>query len=408
MSCHRASREDCSVVKTMDQTQKDSPVSSISPVVYAAAGALLGGAAAAFAFRGRSFHRAEQLATDKAVRQVMEAMNSSIHGLRQEVQQSVSSAESRLGSKLQTQERAIAQGMSSHYKDLGSRLDTVNAARTELSGMSRKMEDLQTIFLSPKRRGTFGELQLEALIADVMHPGSFQFQASLPNGKRPDCLLRLSQPIGNLAIDSKFPMDSFLELSTATDASTKALARKKLSDHLRKHVKDIADKYIIPGETADCAILFLPSEAIFAELVEHHAAIVTEAHQARVWIASPTTLMAVLTTMRGVVRGMAVSERADAIVSEVGAIVQDLDRLIARAEKVERNIETARENFRLLRISMDKVQRRKQKLDLLHDTDEEVPSLASLATLPSRVNGEAKVHDRQEQSELKKQSASEG
>jgi len=398
----------------MTQVSENTPAQSASPASYAIAGALLGGAAAVFVLRGRggaSLQRVtEQAATDKAVQQAVESMNSALQGIRQEVQQSVSSAESRLGSKLQTQERAIVHGMSSHYKDLGSRLDTVNAARTELSGMSRKMDDLQTIFISPKRRGAFGELQLEAIISDVMHPGSYQFQATLSNGKRPDCLLKLPQPIGNLVIDSKFPMDSFVELSkipqalTVTTDSSDAVvaARKKLSDNLRKHIKDIADKYILPGETADCALLFLPSEAIFAEIIEHHAAIVTEAHQARVWIASPTTLMGVLTTMRGVVRGMAVSERADAIVSEVGAIIKDVDRLIARSEKVEKHVEGARENLRLMRISIEKVQRRKQKLDLLNDEVGETPLVSSVSPPDSpvsahlSVNGEAKLDEEEE------------
>ncbi len=369
-----------------------------SPASFVAAGAFIGGAAATFALRGRGgamFQRGVD--QEKAVKQAMESMNSALNGLRHDVQQSVANTESRISSKLQTQERAIVHGLSSHYKDLNTRLDTVNAARNELSGMSRKMDALQTIFISPKRRGAFGELQLEGIISDVMHPGSFQFQATLSNGKRPDCLLKLPPPIGNLAIDSKFPMDSFLELSkvpvASLDAKTESpdllAARKKLSDNLLKHVKDIADKYIIPGETADCALLFLPSEAIFCEIVERHASIITEAHKLRVWIACPTTLMAVLTTMRGVVRGMAVNERADAIVSEVGAILEDIDRLVARAEKVERNVENARENLRQMRISIDKVTRKKEKLDSLNDYRGEI--MVQNASKPPciRVNGEA-------------------
>lgn len=188
-----------------------------SPVSFVVAGAFIGGAAATFALRGRGgamFQRGVD--QEKTVKQAMETMHLALNGLRQDVQQSVTSAESRLGGKLQTQERAIVHGLSSHYKDLNTRLDTVNAARNELSSMSRKMDDLQTIFISPKRRGAFGELQLEGIISDVMHPGSFQFQATLSNGKRPDCLLKLPPPIGNLAIDSKFPMDSFRTLQGAT------------------------------------------------------------------------------------------------------------------------------------------------------------------------------------------------
>lgn len=180
-------------------------------------------------------------------------------------------------------------------------------------------------------------------------------------------------------------------LDAKTDSPDLLAARKKLSDNLRKHVKDIADKYIIPGETADCALLFLPSEAIFCEIVEHHVSIITDAHKLRVWIACPTTLMAVLTTMRGVVRGMAVNERADAIVSEVGGILSDIERLVARAEKVERNVENARENLRQMRISVDKVVRKKEKLDSLNEDGGERMVLGPSTPSRVRVNGEARA-----------------
>jgi len=396
------------------QTTVPKEPSGSSATTYAIAGAMIGGAAAALVLRGRgtilqrmattTTTNASSPAEQTAVLQAVQTMNTSF----KELQQSVSLTESRLGTKLQTQERAISQSMGSHYKDLNHRLDTINAARTELSGMARKTDDLQTIFISPRRRGAFGELQLEAIIADVMHPGSYEFQSTLLNGKRPDCLLRLPHPIGNLCIDSKFPMDSFIELTNVAtnsaqellvraDTPEMAAARKKLSQNLRKHVRDIAEKYIVPGETADCALLFLPSEAIFAEIVEHHSNIVTEAHRTNVWIACPTTLMAVLTTMRGVVRGIQVSERADAIVAQVGAIIQDVDRLITRSEKVEKNVENALENLRLMRVSSNKVRRGKEKLDVLHEKEEDEVSSSTLLPTAQASDEETSDDDQGEQ-----------
>mmetsp|Transcript_7054 Transcript_7054/g.14708 ORF Transcript_7054/g.14708 Transcript_7054/m.14708 type:complete len:369 (-) Transcript_7054:253-1359(-) len=331
---------------------------SSSPASFVvAAGAFISGAAVAtLALRGRGgaimmFQRSAVDQEKAIIKQAMESMNSTLDGLRQDVQQTVA-----------------------------------NAARAELSGVSRKMDNLETIFISPKRRGAFGELQLEGIISNVFPRSSFQFEPTLSNGKKPDCLLKLPQPIGDLAIDSKFPMKSFLELSKiplpSLDAKAESpelvAARKDFSANLIKHVKDIADRYIIPGETADSALLFVPSEALFLEIVEHHASVVTKAYQLHVWIAGPTTLMAVLTTMRGVVRGIAVNERTDAIVSELKAILEDVDALEKLAKTTNSSIETIGKRFGKVQLVIDKMLRKKEMLDSLdRDVDDVIASSPS-------------------------------
>lgn len=320
--------------------------------------------------------RVEQSAA--AVRQLSEIQSS----LRR-MEKVLPESESRLGSRLQEQERHISSGMSSHYSRLNKSLEVVHAYGQSLMEATGKIDELQSIFHSPRTRGLVGEMQLEALVKDAWPPHCYAFQSRLSNGSRPDCVLKLPHPIGNLIIDSKFPLDAFRDMQQA-DSSVgesggkvqppidKDQARKKLSKHLREHVRAIATKYIIPGETASSAVLFLPSEAIFAEVVEHHQVVVTEAFRENVWITSPTTLMAMLATMRATVRDVTVSQRVGKIMQEVRLMEADMDRLKKRSDDVEKNFDKARESLRQMNISAEKVARRRQNMaSLSGEGDEE-------------------------------------
>jgi DNA recombination protein RmuC len=324
-------------------------------------GVILGGVAvlgfaAGFAFRGRGLALQRGVvaasASEAEQRQLIDIQSS----LRR-LEQGIPETESRIGSKLQSQEKHIAlYGQS-------------------MSSMMTKVDDLKTVFHSPRQRGVFGELQLETLVRDVMHPGSFAFQSTLSNGTRPDCVLKLPRPIGTICIDAKLPLDAFRELCTASNsesnnnASDVVAARNKMSKHFQEHIRQIADKYIIPGETADSALLFLPSEAVFAEVVEHHDGVVRDAYKRRVWIASPTTLMAVLTTMRCTIRDITLSHQTDIILREVHAMKDDIDRLEKRNESVEKSFEKAQHSLRQMRISTDKIMQRRGKISMLTERD---------------------------------------
>ena len=145
-------------------------------------------------------------------------------------------------------------------------------------------------------RGAFGEVQLEDQVRSALPPSAFRFQAKLGNGRLADCLLTLPNPPGAIAIDAKFPLESYYALRAATDEDARATARKAFGNDVLKHVKDIAERYIIPGETADSALMFLPSEAVYAELHAELPDVVQKSHKVRVYIVSPTTLMATLNT----------------------------------------------------------------------------------------------------------------
>lgn len=318
-------------------------------------GLLFGGAAAlgfaaGFALRGRALSSRLKVASSTTEQRQLIDIQSSLRRL----EQGVPETESRIGTKLQAQEQHIAlYGQS-------------------MTSMITKVDDLKTVFHSPRLRGVFGELQLETLVRDVMHPGSFAFQSTLSNGTRPDCVLNLPQPIGTICIDAKLPLDAFRELCTAQNENNTTdviMARKKMTKHLQEHIRQIADKYIIPGETADSALLFLPSEAVFAEVVEHHDVVVRDAYKRRVWISSPTTLMAVLTTMRCTIRDITLSHQTDIILKEVLAMKDDIDRLEKRNEAVEKSFEKAQHSLKQMRISTDKISHRRGKISMLTEHD---------------------------------------
>ena len=181
-----------------------------------------------------------------------------------------------------------------------------------------------------------------------------------------------------MAIDSKFARDVFLEStkiptfsskekgSSRDESQKKEAIRKKLSQHLLKHARGVS-KYTIPGDTADCALLFIPSEAIFAEIVENHQRVFAHANGKRVWIVSSSTLMSILTATKGAVRGVEVTERSDAIVAEVSAILRDINRLVAGSQKLEKDINNVRESLRQTGIAFEKIKRRTIKLNILND-----------------------------------------
>jgi DNA recombination protein RmuC len=339
------------------------------------AGAIAGGVACGALFvvsRGRQ----SMVSTEHLMTKLMQDFHNNLRrdiqqDIAKEVHQSVTTTIACFGNSLQVQEREIGKRLIGHYQTIQDRLQPIHFARQELQTMTRKMGNLENIFMSPKKRGIFGEIQLESIISDVMHHGSYDFQFTLSNGKRPDCVLHLPSPIGALAIDSKFPLESFLEFNSLEtsikqpSSSELEKARQKVGDSLRKHIKDIAEKYILPGETADCAVLFLPSVSLFAQLVVDHPQVYHEANRQRVWIACPTTLMAVLTTLRGVVRGMALHHKTDEMLSEVVELSKDIDRLVQRMEKANKSVDVAKENLRQMQVSIDKIQRRKMKMEIM-------------------------------------------
>jgi DNA recombination protein RmuC len=247
--------------------------------------------------------------------------------------------------------------------DLQQRLETIDKAQANIEKLSGNVLSLQDILANKQTRGAFGEIQLHDIVAKALPSDAYTMQATLSNGKRVDCLVHLPNPPGPLAIDAKFPLESYEALRRAENPRQVAEASMLLKAAVRVHIKAIAEKYIIEGETADGALMFLPSEAVYAELHSNLPEIVREGFAARVWIVSPTTCMATLNTMRAILKDARLREQTGAIRKELGELSKDIDRLSDRVGNLDRHFGQAVKDIEEIKISSDKAGKRARRLD---------------------------------------------
>lgn len=247
--------------------------------------------------------------------------------------------------------------------DLQQRLATIDKAQEKITKLSGDVLSLQDILSNKQTRGAFGEIQLTDIVSKALPSDGFDLQATLSNGRRADCLIKLPNPPGPIVVDSKFPLEAYEALRNASSEVETSTAVRLFKTSVRKHIKDISERYIIEGETADGAILFLPSEAVYAELHANYSEIVREGFSARVWIVSPTTCMATLNTMRAILKDARMREQAGAIRKELTSLYQDVDRLGVRVESLDRHFNQAAKDISDIKISADKAGRRAKRLD---------------------------------------------
>ena len=247
--------------------------------------------------------------------------------------------------------------------DLQQRLSTIDKAQEKITKLSGDVLSLQDILSNKQTRGAFGEIQLTDIVSKALPSDGFELQATLSTGKRADCLIKLPNPPGPIVIDSKFPLEAYEALRNAASETETSSAVRLFRTSVRKHIKDISEKYIVEGETADGAILFLPSEAVYAELHANFSDLVREGFSARVWIVSPTTCMATLNTMRAILKDARMREQAGAIRNELTILYQDVDRLGVRVESLDRHFNQAAKDISDIKISADKAGRRAKRLD---------------------------------------------
>ncbi|MCC7017055.1 MAG: DNA recombination protein RmuC [Rhodospirillales bacterium] len=240
-------------------------------------------------------------------------------------------------------------------QSITERVAVIDSARANIEELAKQVVGLNRVLGDKQARGAFGQTQMEDLVRDILPAGSYEMQATLSNGKRVDCLVRLPKPPGPIGVDAKFPLESFKGLRDAADDHGRTLALRAFKADVAKHVEDIAGKYIVPGETADWALMFVPSEAVYAEIHARLAETVADAHRARVGIVSPTTLMAALTTVRAIVLDAKMVEEAGEIRAEVQRLKEDADRLDKRAEDLESAFNKLVATLRELRISAGKI-----------------------------------------------------
>ncbi|MFO1127150.1 MAG: DNA recombination protein RmuC [Rhodospirillales bacterium] len=258
-----------------------------------------------------------------------------------------------------------------HLRVLHERLAVIDSAGKTIDELTLQVGGLTEILANKQARGAFGEVQLHDLVCAVLPPAAYAFQVSLGNGTRVDCLLRLPEPPGPIAVDAKFPLESYRALRRAGDEATRTRASRAFAQDVGRHVRDIQEKYLVPGETADSAMLFLPSEAVYAELHANFANVVEDAFRRKVWIVSPTTLWATLNTLRAVLRDVRLREDAHALQAALQGLTADLDRLNQRVLNLQRHFDQATDDARQVVISCEKAMARAARLDLSRLTADE-------------------------------------
>jgi len=245
------------------------------------------------------------------------------------------------------------------------RLATIDEAQKKLDGLTTNVVSLQELLGDKRSRGAFGEVQLENLVRNLLPEIAYEFQYTFKsNGARADCVLKLPEPTGMVAVDSKFPMENYHRMfEPGVSEADRAVAQRQFRADVKKHVEDIAGKYIIPGETSDGAVMFVPAEAVFAEIHAYHPEVVDFAMQRRVWIVSPTTLMAVLNTARAVMKDVATREQVHIIKDELSKLGKDFARFDQRMKKLADHIRMAHQDAEDVRVSSDKITRRFSQIE---------------------------------------------
>jgi len=302
-------------------------------------------------------------ATTKAFQESSERLTKAMNDRLEQVQD-------RMGQSLQKSSKETSESVTK----LTERLSVIDQAQQNITKLSTEVVGLQHILDDKQARGAFGEVQLEAIVEDALPATAYDFQSVLANGRRADCLIKLPNPPGSVVVDAKFPLTAYRNMLNADDDAARAAAAKQLGEDVKKHVRDIAERYIIPGETADSALMFLPSEAVYAELHAHHPAIIDVSYKARVYIVSPTTMMATLTTVRAVLRDVEMRKQAGVIQTEVGTMLTDVARLSDRVAHLRKHFDQANRDIDQIETSAGKVQTRGTRIHELDlgETEREV------------------------------------
>ncbi len=317
----------------------------------------------------------QQNASSEIRNQVSNMLNQNTLRLTEQMDKLTQATQQKLKDISQDVNKQLSSGFektTSTFTDVVKRLAMIDEAQKKITELSTNVVGLQEILSDKKSRGAFGEVQLSALIRNMLPETHFKLQHELSNKKRVDCILFLPEPTGNIAIDSKFPLETYrlLQNNKLTDAERKQVENQFRID-IKKHIQDIADKYIIQNETADGAMLFIPAEAIFAEIHGHFEDLVEFAQQKQVWLVSPTTMMAILTTARAVLKDAATRKQIHIIQEHLVALGKDFGRFQTRMDNLAKHIQQAHDDVEDVHKSSQKISSRFEKIekvDMLTDT----------------------------------------
>jgi DNA recombination protein RmuC len=302
------------------------------------------------------------------------ALTSHLHTLTEEIRNHLHSLTQQVNNKL-------SEGFektSSTFTDVVKRLTIIDEAQKKITELSSHVVSLQDVLVDKRARGAFGEVQLSNLIANMMPSNHYRMQHTLSNNKRADCILFLPEPTGNVVIDAKFPLETYQKImnSEVLSQERKSLQQQFRQD-LQKHIKDIAEKYIIPNETTDGAMMFIPAESIFAEVHANYPEVITLSQRLKVWLVSPSTLMAVLTTARAVLKDDATRKQVHIIQKHLHDLADDFIRFEKRMDKLSKHIDLAHQDVSEVNTSAKKITQRFQKIEAVELAVQELEAVAS-------------------------------
>ncbi len=319
--------------------------------------------------------------SERVQRQVADQLKRSTEDLAERMKALSEATDKRLLAITGQVDKRLSEGFdktNSTFTNVVKRLTLIDQAQKKITELSTNVVSLQEVLADRTSRGTFGEVQLEALISNVLPPASFQMQFSLSNGKRVDCMLFLPEPTGNVPIDSKFPLENYRrKVDSSLPDETRKQATRDFARDVQIHIDDVASKYILPGETADGAVLFIPAEAVFAEIHSAHPELVERAQRLRVWLTSPTTLMAVLTTARSVMKDAATRKEVVKIQEHLRMLAKDFERFGKRMDNLSTHIRQAGRDVDDVKTSAKKISSRFEKIDELELSDSTTAELTT-------------------------------
>jgi DNA recombination protein RmuC len=291
------------------------------------------------------------------------------------VGEQLESVGARVGRSLEDQSRNASESLGK----LNERLAVIDAAQARLTGLTQEVIGLKDILANKQARGAFGQGRMEAIVRDALPTNAYEFQYTLSNRCRPDCVIRLPGDERVMVVDAKFPLEAFVALKDAQDGEARKAAAARVRVDVGRHIADIKDRYFIAGETQDIAILFVPSESLYADLAEHFEDVVQKAHVSRIVIVSPSLLVMAVQVMQALVRDARVREQAHVIQVEVRRLVEDVVRLRQRVGKLGAHFGQVQEDVAGIAISADKIAKSGERIDLL---DFGQPDAAAQTELP--------------------------
>jgi DNA recombination protein RmuC len=263
----------------------------------------------------------------------MRGLNERIDTLAHHLGQTLDTVTARLGDNLSEAGRRTSDTLST----LNERLALIDEAQRSFSDLSQEVSSLQGVLANKQARGAFGQVRMEAILRDALPASAFELQPTLSNGRRPDCLIRMPNTEAALVVDSKFPLEGFEALRVAGTPQDIKAASQTIREAVRHHIQDIAGKYLIPGETQDTALMFVPSESVCAEIYEKFPDLIQAAHRARVMIVAPNILMVAVHTVQAILKDAKMREHADVIQREVGLLLGDVARLVDQVADLKRH-----------------------------------------------------------------------